>query len=895
VTTDSEVTLPTSGALTFLFTDIEGSTRKAHELGDDWFAVLEKHHALLRPVFAAHGGLEVSTAGDSFFVVFEDASAAIAATVAMQHTLAAHDWSPHAAVKVRMGLHTGPARFRPEDKDYAGLTVHAASRVESAAAGAQVLITEATLDAAREMFPDGVDVLDLGYHRLKDLPSEVRIYQLVAEGLPREFPPVRGLDVVRNNVPTPPSSFIGRTDALRRLHHQLEEGRLVTITGPGGTGKTRLALRVAAERLPRYADGVWFVGLATAASEDAVAAAVADALGVTEEREQSLLETTAAFVRDKNLLLVVDNCEHVLDEAAAVLERLLASGLGVRVLATSREPIEIEGERISPLEPLAIDDDDPAGSEAVVLLADRIALVRLDFELTADLVGPAVTIARRLDGLPLALELAAASAATLSLQEIADQLDERFQLLTRGKRTAVDRQKTLWGAIDWSYGLLDEDQRRLFRRLAVFPSEFDFGVVTALCGSVDEVERDLPVLIRKSLVTEAASTRLRCLESIRAYAREQLIESGEYEELAEKHARFFVASVAESGEIGRPEWVDTVNEDLLAAHRWGAEHDGELELCALVELQQFWMRRGRWTEGRTASEATLRSTEDLLIKPRWNALALAGQIALSQGDTVAARSFFEGAAEVAETVAGPETAQMVLGDLGELAARAGEFDTAEELYATSLEAARHVGNKHVVILCQTHLAQLASQRGDLAQAWDVGNQALDGARQLEWDELDLTLTNLLGVVAHHKGDLVEARRVFADALALTRKLERVSRLPYLLFCTANVELDAGEPTAAAPFLREAISLGRELRAEPDLVESLEASARVASALGERDVACELLATTDVVRERLQFIRDPSASATYERLRAELSDAESGSEPWPLERATEAALTFLDSV
>ncbi len=188
MTTDSEVTLPTSGALTFLFTDIEGSTRKAHELGEDWFGVLETHHALLRPIFTAHGGLEVSTAGDSFFVVFEDAAAAVASTVAMQHVLAAHDWSPHPEVKVRMGLHTGPARFRSEDKDYAGLTVHAASRVESAAAGAQVLITEATLDAARGAFPDGVDVLDLGYHRLKDLPSEVRIYQIVAEGLATRVP-----------------------------------------------------------------------------------------------------------------------------------------------------------------------------------------------------------------------------------------------------------------------------------------------------------------------------------------------------------------------------------------------------------------------------------------------------------------------------------------------------------------------------------------------------------------------------------------------------------------------------------------------------------------------------------------------------------------------------------
>ncbi len=682
---------------------------------------------------------------------------------------------------------------------------------------------------------------------------------------------------------------------LRRVHRQLDDGRLVTITGPGGTGKTRLALRVAAERLPRHADGVWFVELATAQSEAAVVAAVAGALGVVEERDQQVIDTVASFTREKNLLLVVDNCEHVLDDAAAVLEKLLASGLGVRILATSREPIEIEGERVSPLEPLTIDDDDPGGSEAVTLLADRIALVHPDFELSADLVEPAITIARRLDGLPLALELAAASAVTLTLQEIADQLDERFELLTRGKRTATERQKTLWGAIDWSYGLLNEDEQRLFRRLGVFPAEFDFGVVAALCGTTAEVDRDLPVLMRKSLVTEAASTRLRCLESIRAYARERLVESGESDALAEKHARHFVNSVESDDEIVRPEWVDTIYEDLLAARRWGAEYDVEIELGALFELQRFWLRKGRWTEGRTVSEATLHSTRDVMTKARWNALGMTGQLALSQGDTAAARAYFEQAVDVASAVAGAEAAQLILGDLGEFAARAGDFDTAEQLYASSLEAARKLGNPQAVVLSLAHLAHVASQRGDLARAWDVGNQAFEGARELAWDDLDLSITNLLGVVAHQNGDLIEARRVFADALALTRKLEQVGALPYLLFCLAGVELDDGQPAAAAPYLREAIAVGLELRAEPDLVESLEATARVASAAGEPQLARDLLAATDALRDRLQFTRDRSAAAAYEALLSQLGEPASASEPWPVEEAAAAALAFLEEV
>ncbi len=295
--------LPTSGALTFLFTDIEGSTRKAHELGENWFGVLEAHHALLRPVFAAHGGLEVSTAGDSFFLVFEDAAHAIEASVAMQRAIAAHDWSPSPPVKVRMGMHTGLARFRPHDNDYAGLTVHAASRVESAAYGAQVLITQATLDAAEATLPDGLGILDLGFHRLKDLPSELRIYQITADGLEREFPVVRGIDVVRNNVPVPPSSFVGRTAVLTRLHQMLDEDRIVTIVGSGGTGKTRVSLRLASERLHRHTDGVWFVELDSAHDEIGVVNAVAAVLGVREERDRPLLDTVVEFVRDSNVLV----------------------------------------------------------------------------------------------------------------------------------------------------------------------------------------------------------------------------------------------------------------------------------------------------------------------------------------------------------------------------------------------------------------------------------------------------------------------------------------------------------------------------------------------------------------------------------------------------------------
>ena len=874
-----------SEAPTFLFTDIEGSTRRAHELGEAWFEVLEAHHALLRPVFAAHGGTEVSTAGDSFFVVFDDAASAVAATIAMQRALAAYDWSPHAAVRVRMGLHTGPARFRAHDNDYAGLTVHAASRVESAAAGAQVLITQATLDAAAASWPEGVDTIDLGHHRLKDLPAELHLYQLTADGLPREFPPVRGLDVTRNNIPLPPSSFVGRSDELARLHRLIDEDRFVTVVGSGGTGKTRLALRLASERLPRHADGVWLVELAPARDASGVVNALADALGLKEDGDRAVLDVIAQYVRDKSVLLVVDNCEHVLDAAATTLEVLLAAGLGVHVLATSREPIEIAGERVFPLAPLAADGED--GGEATELLVDRIGLVQPDFTLTAEASAAVVNIARRLDGLPLALELAAASALELTVEEIAAQIDARFELLTRGKRTAAERQKTLWGAIDWSYGLLSTEEQRLFRALGVFPAEFDYGVVHDVCGDGPTIDDALFALQRKSLVNESPTTRLRCLESIRAYAREQLVAHGELDDISERHARAFTRLAIDATD----DWIDAIHEDVAQARRWAGDHDAALELLATVELQRFWMRKGRWREGRALSDETLSRTEGTFTDQRPRVASNAGQIALLQGDIDGARRRFTETADLCEALGGPEARSLVLGDLGGIAVREGDFDTATALYEESLTAARAAGKREHVATSLAHLAQIASQQGDLARAWNLGVEAIDEARSADLAAVEFGTGTLLGVIAMQRGQLDDARQVFTDALALAKKFELVQPMAYLLFCLASVALEANRPGDAIAHLREALPLGLEIGAEADVVESLEAAVRCAASLDHVADTAVLLATADAARARIGFARDPATAATCEALAARVGSAS----PLALEDAVQAALALLDEL
>lgn len=462
------------GVLTYVFTDIEGSTRRATELEDAWVDVLLTHHLILREAITSHGGHEIGTAGDSFFVVFRSAADAVSAAVAMQRGIAAHDWSPHPPLRVRMGIHTGHSILRGHG--YFGLHVHTAARVEAAAAGGQILLSQAAVAAAGDLSLIGVDTLDVGSHRLKDLPSELQLFQVIADGLERDFPPLRTLAALRNNIPVPPSTFVGRSEALAKLHRLTDDDRLVSLVGPGGAGKTRLALKLAAERLHLYTDGVWFVELDTAQDEIGVVGAVAAVLSVREDQGGLLMDKLIAHVRELDILIVLDNCEHVIDVAARVAEQLLRSGPRVRIVTTSRESLAIGGERVWHVPPLSLDDERPRESEAVRLLVDRIAYAVPEFELADELVPIAAAVTRRLDGLPLAIELAAASAAVMPLPEIARQLDDRFTHLTRGSRTALDRQRTLWGAIDWSYGLLDDERPAPLQDARCVPGRIRRGV-----------------------------------------------------------------------------------------------------------------------------------------------------------------------------------------------------------------------------------------------------------------------------------------------------------------------------------------------------------------------------------------------------------------------------------
>lgn len=538
--------------LTFLLSDVEQSTRLWEREADAMRAALARHDAIFACHIAEHGGTIVKPRGegDSLFIVFADARAAVAAACAVQRALFAERWPTSLPLRVRLALHCGPAEQR--DGDYYGAAVNRCARLRAIAHGGQTLLSEAVAEAVRDHLPEGAALRSLGLHRLKDLTAPERVFQLVHPDLPAAFPPVRSLTTLSHNLPAQLTSFVGREAAIVHVRGLLAGGggaRLVTLIGAGGAGKTRLALQVAADLLDEYPDGVWLAELAALADPALVPHAVAAAVGVHEQADRTLMATLQEALRPRQLLLVLDNCEHLVTACAAVAEALLRSCPHLRILATSRELIGIGGEiawRVPSLDlpeagpSLALDQ--VARAEAVRLFVERAAAARPGFALTAENAPAVLQICQRLDGMPLAIELAAARMRVMSAQQIAARLDDRFRLLTGGSRVALPRQQTLRGALDWSHALLAAEEQVLFRRLAVFAGGWSLDAAEAVCAAggitAGDVVDLLGRLVDKSLVwvdEQEEGPRYRLLETIREYAAEKLEAAGEAVAVRARH------------------------------------------------------------------------------------------------------------------------------------------------------------------------------------------------------------------------------------------------------------------------------------------------------------------------------------------------------------------------
>ncbi len=648
-----------TGTVTFLFTDIEGSTLLVRSQGDAWSALLERHREILRAAFEAHEGNEVGTEGDSFFVAFPSAPAAVAAAVEAQRALAAEAWPPDAEIRVRIGMHTGEATLSA--KTYAGLHVHRASRIASVARGGQVLLSGATR-ALLDQLPDGVGLRDLGDHRLKDLEHPERIWQLVIQGLPSDFPAIRSLDATPNNLPTRLTSFLGREREIGEVVGLLERTRLLTLSGPGGTGKTRLSLAVAARSFERYPDGVYFVELSAITDPELVLPTVAMALSLPDHGKRTSLDRLADHLGDQRVLLVLDNFEQVTDAAGAVND-LLARCPNLTVIVSSRVVLRVSGEQEYLVPPLGLPDpanlpaiDRLTQYESVALFIERARAVKPSFEVTNQNAPAVAEICVRLDGLPLAIELAAARVRILAPQAMLGRLTDRLALAAAGSRDLPERQQTLRGAIAWSYELLDEADRRLFSDLSVFVGGASLDAIERVCG--EGLERDvidgLGSLVEKSLIRQSdgvgGEPRFVMLETIREFATEQAVERGRNEALRGAHAAAFVELAETAGQLvmgdDKRRWLDRLEEDhdnLRAAFGWAIETmDAETALRIGARLWRFWQMRGYLAEGLERMQAVLAlSSSHNHPQLRADALSAAAGLAYWRADGEQSRAWYE--------------------------------------------------------------------------------------------------------------------------------------------------------------------------------------------------------------------------------------------------------------
>ena len=828
-----------AGTITLLFTDIEGSTPLLEQLGEGYTDVLAECRALQRAAFHTYHGHEIDTQGDAFFVAFALATDAVSAAVTAQHALAAHPWPDGVAVLVRMGLHTGEPQLSAEG--YVGLDVHRAARIMRAGHGGQVLLSQTTRDLVEHALPEGVGLRDLGAHRLKDVQQKSHLFQLIIEGLPTDFPPLMILDTHPNNLPVQPRPFIGREQEIAAVEQLLrrEEVRLLTLTGPGGIGKTRLALQVAAELSELFPDGVYFVNLAPIRDSGFVVPAIAQALNVKELAEQPLLDLLQAFLREQQLLLLLDNFEQVAS-AAIQVATLLAACPQLKVLVTSRMVLHVQAEQEFAVPPLSLPDPRHlpevvalAQYEALALFIQRAQAARPAFQLTNANARAIAEVCLHLDGLPLAIELAAARIKLLPPQALLARLTPRLTVLTSGARDVPERQQTLRNTIAWSYQLLDAEVQRLFRRLSVFAGGCTLQAIEAIGAALDDeagrVFEGVASLLDQSLLRqteqEGEESRLVMLETIREFGLEVLAESGEMEPIQQAHAAYYL-SLAEEAEpelrgTQQVTWLERLepeHDNLRAAMQWlleqqqGNAQRREMALRLGGALLRFWEVRGHWSEGWNFLEWARTESKGGAVPAQVKVLMAAAYLLdhlvndIDQAEALYEESLVR-YRELGDTVGIARSLRL----LGEMAGRRGNFAAAYARTEEALALCKALGDKKGVALSLTNLAEIVSQQGDYARAISLNEESLVLFRALgDMEGIAWSLDYLAGIVSQ-QGDYARAISLNEESLVLFRALGDMEGTAWSLLWLARVLfLSLGDPAKVRTLLEEGLALCREV-------------------------------------------------------------------------------------
>ena len=887
-----------SGTVTFLFTDIEGSTARWEGHPDAMRAALARHDAVMRAEIVEHDGHVVKTTGDGVHAAFSRAPDALAAALAAQRRLAAEPWGEVGPLRVRMALHTGAAEER--DGDYYGTAMNRVARLMSIGHGGQILLSEATTALVRDGLPAGVSLLDLGQHRLRDLTQAERVSQIVAPDLPSDFPPLASLDARPHNLPTHPTALLGRERELAEVRGLFEDGaRLVTLTGPGGTGKTRLGLQIAAELLDDFEHGVFLVELVPISDPALVASAVAQVLGVRDVSGRPIIDAVKEYLRARSVLLLLDNFEQILP-AASVVADLLAACPGLAVLATSREPLRLRGEQEFAVPPLALPDarrattaEGVSHSPAVALFVQRARAIRADFALTDENAPAVAEVCARLDGLPLAIELAAARVRLLAPEAIAQRLERRLPLLTSGARDLPARQQTLGNAIAWSYDLLASDEQRLFRRLGAFVGGFTLEAVEAVCDAEGDLGVDvldgLESLASKSLVQQQddvalGDPRFTMLETIREYALERLDESGETSILRRRHRDWFLA-LAEAAwpKMAGPEqgeWfarLEAEHDNLRAALTWSHADPGDAELRLARALYRFWWRRGHLSEGRALLRRALERGAQVRSTARARALSAAGVLARAQGDEHVALALFEESLAIFQSLGDRRGTANALHNLATVVGWRGEDERAVALVDESLTLWRELGDTWGIGMALGLRGNLAQRQGDRERAVALAEESLTLLRAVgdTWG-IAFRLCDL-GVLASDLGDQQRATALLEECLTMARQVDDRDGIARALDSLGRVAYAQRDYDRAAALHREGLMVFRDLGARWRIVESFERLAQVAGAMGRPARSARLFSAAQALRGAIGTTASPSTRAEHRRelaaARAALGDLE----------------------
>jgi predicted ATPase/class 3 adenylate cyclase len=886
-----------SGTVTFLFTDIEGSTKLAQSLGDKWESLRARHHEILESAVESNNGYVFQIIGDAFCASFHTAGEAIRAAANAQTDFHNEDWG-NTPVKIRIGINTGTAQANVDTDNsggYKGYTAMArVQRIMSAGHGGQVLISLATKELVCDDLPENVSLQDAGKCMLKDLIRPEHIYQLVITGLPAAFPPLKTLDAYRHNLPVQLTSFIGREKEIANISATIKDHRLVTLTGVGGTGKTRLSLQVSADLIDEYSDGVWFVQLAPLSDSTLVPQEVASAWQIENQSGIPLSKSLSDYARNKKMLLILDNCEHVLEVCASLVSDLLHAAPNIKILTTSRVSLNVEGEVIYSVHPLALPDPEQnlplptlTQYEAVRLFIERAVSVRPSFSVTNDNAPAVAQICQRLDGIPLAIELAAARVRALSPDQIAERLENRFDLLIGGSRNSLPRQQTLRATMDWSYDLLSEDERNLLNQLSVFAGDFSLEAAESICLSMDGSGAGildlLTALVDNSLVfvnEENSEVRYQLLETVRQYGDEKLTESANIKTLQDRHLKYYV-DLAEEGYphvwVGRTQWIDRFETE-YSNFRIAMEHALVANIESAIRLgkplDMFWDLTHRGKEAHAWALKILELTKTWQPgKLRAMALSLAGtRTAVAIGNYPEALEFIETGLEMIREFGDNNDLMYILQGLAAIHWFARNFEKMHVYSDEYLQIAQELGDQNNIHIALWQLGAAACGVGNVQLGISYYERSLELA---EKENSPLSATSALrelALIAFREGDFLRAKELFQKGIQVSKEARWDGNTVGMVVKLAQIALYENNFDQAKRLCKEGLEIWHKSNPTESNVDILAGFSCLAGIGRQYKLAAKLFGATDnAYQEFSEWIMDDVDHMIYDSIVTKVRD------------------------